>query len=461
MQWLITARIAGAAAGGVAAAFLYAAPAAAAGTVAVPCHSAALASAIGDAASGETLSLAANCTYPLTAALPAIGQDLTIVGNHATLSRSDAPATPKFTILSVDAGTLSVTGLNFSNGAGAIAGTDAGSISVSGGRFTGNHATNGGAIYSSTGPGSLSVTDAAFVRNSATQAGGAIYTSEAAALTTVAGSRFTENTAGTMGGAIYNFFDMNVSNSTFDANKADDGGAIFNNGQDGDSLTDVTVRGNTATQDGGGVVTWECALSVTDSRISANHAGSEGGGLYQYLLAGYPDGLTMTGTRVLTNTANNGAGVYTNDAVMNLSSSTISGNSATADGGGVYNDGAVPAFGNINLSSSTVSSNTAGTDGGGLYNTQGTVDAAGTPIEHNTAGAGGGIYDGPGPDTVTLTNSPVQGNTPDNCEPAGTITGCPGTGADVAPQAAAYGGSEAVRRHAVPRLSQNGSLVAG
>jgi hypothetical protein len=52
---------------------------------------------------------------------------------------------------------------------------------------------------------------------------------------------------------------------------------------------------------------------------------------------------------------------------------------------------------------------------------------AGTYITGNRAyGGGGGIFDD-GPDTVVmLTNSPVTGNKPDNCEPPGLITGCTG-----------------------------------
>jgi len=56
----------------------------------------------------------------------------------------------------------------------------------------------------------------------------------------------------------------------------------------------------------------------------------------------------------------------------------------------------------------------------------GIVTASGTPIVHNTAvTAGGGIYNGSG-GTITLTNSPVLYNKPDNCEPPGSITGCTG-----------------------------------
>src|SRR5450759_2515197 len=65
-----------------------AAPArAAAGVVAVPCSPAALAAGITSAENGQTLRLAPLCSYELTAALPAISQDLTIQGTHATIER--------------------------------------------------------------------------------------------------------------------------------------------------------------------------------------------------------------------------------------------------------------------------------------------------------------------------------------------------------------------------------------
>jgi predicted outer membrane repeat protein len=422
--------IAGPAAGALAAVGLYAVPAEAASTH-VPCSATALASAVA-LASGETLSLAPYCTYRLAAALPTVSQNLTILGNHATLQRSYAPATPAFTILSVD-GTadLSVTNLNFANGAGAIAATQSATVTVQGGAFTGNQAANGGAINSTTGSGSLTVTDAVFSRNSATQAGGAIYTNEAAGTTTVTGSTFTKNTAGQVGGAIYNFFDMNVGNSTFVANQAEYGGAIDNNAISGDNLTDVVMYDNSATEDGGAVNTYECLLSVTDSQIYGNHAGDDGGGLYQFSPLMFPYGLSLTGTSVRGNTAQNGAGIYADDSATTVSSnSTVGGNTATADGGGIYNGSdAKPPFGTLDLNSSTVSGNNAGSDGGGIYNDvqspSEVINATGSLIEHNTAGTGGGgIYDTPGTGPVSLTTSPVRFNMPDNCEPTGTITGC-------------------------------------
>jgi predicted outer membrane repeat protein len=452
----------GPAAGVLAAVGLYAVPAEAA-TTRVPCDPATLATAVASAASGQTLSLAGHCIYQLTAALPTVSQNLTILGNDATLQRSYAQATPAFTILSADGGTLAVTDLNFSNGSGALAATGNASLTVQGGQFANNHAANGGAINSTTGAGSLAVTGATFTANSATADGGAIYTNEAVALTTVTDSTFTKNTAGQIGGAIYNFFDTNITGSTFDTNQAQDGGAIFNNAFDGDSLADVTLDGNRATQDGGAVYTYSCYLNISKSQISGNHAGNNGGAIYQSSLNVYPDGLTLTSTSLRDNTAQNGGGIYDDNTVTNLTSnSTISGNTATADGGGIYNNGEVLAFGNLNLNTAMITDNTADAYGGGIYNTQGTLAATSTAVEHNTAQTGGGgIYDGTGPNTVTLTSSPVLYNHPDNCEPPGTITGC-GSGAEGRRvPTTTHDRDEAVRRHVAVRLATNGSLVPG
>jgi predicted outer membrane repeat protein len=45
-------------------------------------------------------------------------------------------------------------------------------------------------------------------------------------------------------------------------------------------------------------------------------------------------------------------------------------------------------------------------------------------VTGNTAAHGGGIFTNGG--TVTLSATPVTGNTPDNCEPLNTIAGCTG-----------------------------------
>ena len=117
--------------------------------VSVPCSAAALASAIGGASSGETLSLAKFCVYKLTEALPDVDTDLTINGNQSTIERSYATNTADFTILTVEGegGDVVLNGVSFRNGGGTgdlggpILGPKAGSIR------NGGDETDGGAIH--------------------------------------------------------------------------------------------------------------------------------------------------------------------------------------------------------------------------------------------------------------------------------------------------------------------------
>jgi predicted outer membrane repeat protein len=138
---------------------------AATGIIRVPCRAPALAAALNAATSGETLSLAAGCHYRLGRALPAIGHDLTIQGHRATLEPAAGAAA--FTLLTLAGGTVRLYDLDFTGGQGAITVTGrTASLTVTGGRFTGNHATGGGAIYCGAAAGSLTVTGASFTGNS-------------------------------------------------------------------------------------------------------------------------------------------------------------------------------------------------------------------------------------------------------------------------------------------------------
>lgn len=62
--------------------------------------------------------------------------------------------------------------------------------------------------------------------------------------------------------------------------------------------------------------------------------------------------------------------------------------------------------------------------GGGIFNA-GWVNLIRSLVNLNDAtAAGGGIFKDSG--TVTLTNSIVKDNSPDNCSPPGSVSGCTG-----------------------------------
>ncbi|HXS66502.1 MAG TPA: hypothetical protein VN767_26910 [Streptosporangiaceae bacterium] len=365
-------------------------------TVPVPCQVSALETAMWNAGRSDRLSLAANCTYVLDQGLPAVTQDLAIVGNGATLERSFAPGTPTFTILESTCCALDVSGLNFRNGNNAIT-VNGGSLTVTGGTFTGNAGTDGGAIADpASGLDGPAVSNATFIANRATDVGGAIYNNSAGNGVDVTNCKFSGNEAAGDGGAIYDFAALGdtVSGSVFRANSAEDGGALLLDPLFGDLSRDVIV-GNTAHADAGGVFS-VFDVTIKDSRLIGNHAAGGGGGLY----------------------------VDYQGFLSSVTDTTFNANTAS-DGGAIYN---ALQFIGIDLTRVIVTGNRASARGGGIYN-QGAMDVATSQIIGNSAiSGGGGIYDDGSQfgGTTTLTTTAVRANVPDNCEPVGSITGCVG-----------------------------------
>jgi hypothetical protein len=116
-------------------------------------------------------------------------------------------------------------------------------------------------------------------------------------------------------------------------------------------------------------------------------------------------GVTLQNGRTEDGGLEGGGGGIFNAGTLTLSTSTVSGNTATNHGGGINNAGTVL------LDTSTVSGNTAGDDGGGLRNAPGgalLLDSS--TVSGNHAGdESGGIRNGLA--TFILVNSTVSGNT--------------------------------------------------
>jgi predicted outer membrane repeat protein len=261
------------------------------GIVVVPCNTKALTSALSSASNGEKLQLAFGCTYLLSAPLPPIDTNLTIVGFGATLERQTR-GTPAFTILTVDGGDVTFVEVNFRNGlgryegcgeiggdcaeaddkysAGAIA-NEGGNITMLGGTFTGNRSEDyGGAIAND--DGTLTMTSTYFIDDRANREGGAIYNDDTM---TLRSSHFLHNSA-EYGGAIYNKGIATVIGTSFTQDDSFDGGALYNENQA--TLSSVTVQDNDASY-GGGIFN-EYLLTVNSGNIVSNDADSAGGGIY-------------------------------------------------------------------------------------------------------------------------------------------------------------------------------------
>jgi Bacterial Ig-like domain (group 3) len=170
-----------------------------------------------------------------------------------------------------------------------------------------------------------------------------------------------------------------VNNSVFTGNYAwsGGGGGIYCQGGT------LTVTNSTFTQNTGGGLWCETAIvTVRDSRFSGNY-GFDGSGI-----------------------------VINSYGRLNVSNSTVSGNTAANVAGGIYNG----YMSSLTLRNSTISANIANNSGGGIFNV-GTFASSDSTISGNTANGsgsygapitGGGIYIYIG--SVALSNTIVAGN---------------------------------------------------
>jgi len=95
-------------------------------------------------------------------------------------------------------------------------------------------------------------------------------------------------------------------------------------------------------------------------------------------------GVTVTGANLL-----GSGGAFNNEGTLNIYSSTISGNIATGDAGGILNHGS----GTLNIFNSTISGNISSSYGGGIFNsTGGTLTVSNSTFDNNTGRYGGGIF---------------------------------------------------------------------
>ncbi|MBI5869454.1 MAG: right-handed parallel beta-helix repeat-containing protein [Actinobacteria bacterium] len=177
------------------------------------------------------------------------------------------------------------------------------------------------------------------------------------------------------------------------------------------TLTDTNVTGNSTTMSGGGI--WSNSpLSISRGSVSDNAAlntASAGGGLY---LSGSAV-MTISGTSISENSAQWGGGVYSSGPKLTVTGSYIEGNYATHySGGGLSLSGGAASAAYI--SDSYIRGNSAQSDGGGVWissTTKTTItnciisgnSAAGT----GTTSYGGGVF---GSTLTTVINSTIGGN---------------------------------------------------
>jgi len=205
--------------------------------------------------------------------------------------------------------------------------------------------------------------------------------------------------AGYCGGAILAGDTLTVSNSILRANNVPEGGGGAITATKGMTLTHSTVTGNSAANGGGGIES-NAYLNIDYSTISNNSvtaSGAAGGG------GVYASGAIVVHHSIISGntSATVGGGIYSMYA-LNMVDSTLSGNAAqNGAGGGVF-----ALYTGASLTSSTVTGNTASTKGGGINANE--VDFTNSTFYRNSAnGDGGAVF----ANDITAAYSTLAGNT--------------------------------------------------
>lgn len=331
------------------------------------------------------------CTITLTSALPTVTEDLTINGNNTSISGANLFRVFDLGVVAVHISNLSIKNGNVSDFGGAINMSDATStagtaLTLDHAFFSNNHADYGGAIYAPRG--TLTIVNSNFSGNFAGSSGGAILEERNGTTLTVVGSIFNNNTAGGDGGAMVLVSDALISGSSFSGNSSVSGGAITKIVL-GDLILDATVFNN---------------------NVATGKSGASGGAIYTFQNVG---SVSLTNVTISGNSANfNGGGIFNNVVPMFLNNVTISNNTADSDndgngdGGGIFKDPSP-----IQVQNSIVAGNfdTPGNAGGGIMN----PDCSGTFTTHgyNLIGRNdgcSGFVDGVNGDQVGTGANPID-----------------------------------------------------
>ncbi|HEY3495198.1 MAG TPA: choice-of-anchor Q domain-containing protein, partial [Polyangiaceae bacterium] len=210
-----------------------------------------------------------------------------------------------------------------------------------------NHAESmGGGIYATVlAPGfesSVAIDDSIIELNSAFQGGGIHHDS---GTLDIVDTTLEDNAAELNGGGLNNQLagPTRVTRSIFQGNSAVGGGAIANWYDSELTLDRVAITNNFASGSGGGIQNIAAVATVTQSTFALNFSGGVGGGIHS-------EGFD--------------AGAFA--SFLDLQNSTLSGNRATDDGGGVFNGNVLVAR-NVTIAFNTADADADGEgDGGGL-----------------------------------------------------------------------------------------------
>lgn len=325
--------------------------------------------AAGNPLGPDTINLPAATQFTLTqvydatgpTGLPPVNSVITIQGNGATVQR--AANAPFFRLFDVQQfGNLSLESVGLAGGyipvgSGGGIRNKQGTLTITKGELVNNTAPTGGGISNESG--TVVLTQVVVSANTATGAGGGVF--NYSGVLTIWNSHFESNRVlnGGNGGAVWNVTNsqLTVNLTTFSLNEAYEGGAIYNSDHSTAEIARSTLDRNEAL-DGGAIHNRASArLMINYSTLNNNTAARNGGAIYNDTATIAPDVEIFNSTLSYNNAADgSGGAMYNNLGVVSLINATLTGNTATYYGGGLYHQ----AANNSLIIRSIVSGNWAG-----------------------------------------------------------------------------------------------------
>ena len=179
------------------------------------------------------------------------------------------------------------------------------------------------------------------------------------------------------------FRDLTIQGGTAIGGATEDqGGGVYFEFATSAELRNVTIRNNSATNDGGGILSLADQLIVTNSTFEDNESvNGEGGAVRLSRGVGQFDNVTVSG-----NTAEFGGGIESTGGDHTFTNLTLSGNEALA-GGGIRSGSGV-----VTIENATITENIASAgSGGGIHRVGGGFNISGSIIAGNEADLGTSI----------------------------------------------------------------------
>ncbi|HSI83140.1 MAG TPA: choice-of-anchor Q domain-containing protein, partial [Candidatus Methylacidiphilales bacterium] len=367
------------------------------------------------ATTSATLNLAAatyaeNIAIDKAITLTGKGDSTIINGNNSGTVFTIKPGAGK----QVTFNSLAVTG---GTGTFALIGTD--TVVVGGGFYmiSGDTAINNVTIYGNTvqdrgagiffnSPGTLLINNSAIRNNTSYKDAAGLY-NRYGGYVRVSNTTFSNNispSAASVAGGMLNYIDgsnaVDIINSTFTNNRANNGAGIYNYAL-GKSIVNITGSTFTANQSpvigGGAILNWTegtARINIAGSTFTGNQ-GQNGGGIFNYV--NNSSRVTIADSIFSKNIGiNNGGAIYTDirgNASVEINNSRFTQNQAHR-GGGVYVRNATGATGSEAINNSIFTGNTSTIGGGGIHTNINsiTVSIQGSTFTGNSSGdRGGGI----------------------------------------------------------------------